>query len=77
MTLRRISRRHTGHNRLASTEMCTYQGKHPAKNRNYALYLAVKEKAEPIMVPHLVLDTGTTTLEECVQRCLGYLRRPM
>jgi predicted kinase len=49
-------------------------GAHPAKNRTYALYLAVKEQAEAIAVPHLVLDTGTTPLEECVQRCLAYLR---
>jgi adenylylsulfate kinase len=50
------------------------RGKHPAGNRTYALYLAVKARAEPIPLPHLVLDTGTTPLEECVERCLGYLR---
>jgi hypothetical protein len=49
-------------------------GRHPAKNRTFALYLAVEENAEPIAVPHLVLDTGTTPLEECVRRSLGYLR---
>jgi hypothetical protein len=38
------------------------------------LYLAVKEKAEAITVPHLVLDTGIMSLDECVKRCLGYLR---
>lgn len=47
------------------------EGRHPAKNRTFALYSAVKEKAEPITVPHLVLDTGTMSLDECVQRCLG------
>jgi len=52
------------------------QGQHPAKNRTFGLYLAVKERAEPILVPHLVLDTGTTPLDECVQRCLAYLRTP-
>jgi hypothetical protein len=36
------------------------QGHHPAKNRTYDLYLAVKEEAEPITAPHLVLDTGAT-----------------
>jgi predicted kinase len=50
------------------------QGQHPARNRTYDLYLAVKNQAEPIAVPHLVLDTGTISLEECVQRCLRYLR---
>jgi predicted kinase len=49
-------------------------GQHPAKNRTFALYRAVQEKAEPITVPHLVLDTGTTPLGECVRRSLGYLR---
>jgi hypothetical protein len=47
-------------------------GQHPAKNRTYGL--AVKEKAEAIQVPHLVLDTGKMMVEECVQRCLGYMR---
>ena len=49
-------------------------GTHLAKNRTYGLYLAVKARAEPITVPHLVLDTGKTDLEECVQRSLAYLR---
>lgn len=52
-------------------------GTHPAKNRDFALYLRVKAQAEPIQVPHLVLDTGATPLDECVQRCLRYLRKPM
>lgn len=51
-------------------------GTHPAKNRDRALYLKVKAAAEPILVPHLVLDTGDTSLEECVRRCLRYLRKP-
>jgi predicted kinase len=49
-------------------------GTHPAKNRTFDLYLAVKEKAEVISVPHLVLDTGTLSLDECVERCLAYLQ---
>lgn len=48
---------------------------HPAKNRRHALYRAVKAKAEPIRVPPLVLDTGSTPLEECVQQCLTYLQQ--
>lgn len=52
-------------------------GTHPAKNRDFALYLRAKAQAEPIQVPHLVLDTGTTTLEECVQCSLRYLRMPI
>jgi hypothetical protein len=50
------------------------QGRHVAKNRNYALYLAVKERAEPIAVPHLVVDTTTATLDECLERCVRYLK---
>jgi predicted kinase len=52
-------------------------GMHPAKNRDFALYRAVKAQAEEIQVPHLVLDTGATPLEECIQCCLRYLRKPM
>jgi adenylylsulfate kinase len=51
-------------------------GTHPAGNRTYALYLAVKEQAEAIPVPHLTLDTGKFTVAECVERCLAYLRSP-
>jgi adenylylsulfate kinase len=50
------------------------RGAHPARNRTHALYLELKARAEPIGVPHLVLDTGRTALEDCVQRCLDYLR---
>jgi adenylylsulfate kinase len=49
-------------------------GEHPAKNRTFDLFLSVKAKAEPIAVPHLVLDTGAITVDECVRRCLAYLR---
>ena len=48
--------------------------RHPARNRTYALYLSVKEKAEAIAVPHLVIDTGAMPLEECLQHCLVYLQ---
>jgi predicted kinase len=51
------------------------RGAHPAGNRTYELYLTVKAAAEPIAIPHLVLDTGRTPLEECVARCLEYLGR--
>ncbi len=49
------------------------RGAHPAKNRTYDLYLAVKASAEPIPFPHLVLDTGRLSVEACVGRCLAYL----
>ena len=43
------------------------EGRHPAKNRTYSLYLTVKEQAEAIQVPHLVLDTGTAPFDVCVE----------
>jgi predicted kinase len=50
------------------------QGNHPAGNRTYALYQELQAAAEPLVVPRLVLDTGKLSLEECVRRCLEYLR---
>ncbi len=48
-------------------------GEHPAGNRTYALYLALKAAAEPIVVPRLLLDTGKTSLEECLKRSIAFL----
>jgi adenylylsulfate kinase len=50
-------------------------GTHPAGNRTFDLYLASKARADPITVPKLVLDTGTTPLDECVRQSLQYLHR--
>jgi adenylylsulfate kinase len=49
------------------------QGEHPAGNRTFALYLALKAAAEPITVPRLLLDTGKTSLEECIKRSIAFL----
>ncbi len=49
------------------------RGEHPAGNRTYALYLALKAAAEPIPAPRLLLDTGKTPLEECVKRSMDFL----
>jgi predicted kinase len=49
------------------------RGEHPAGNRTYALYIALKAAAEPITVPRLILDTGKTSLEECIKRSLAFL----
>jgi adenylylsulfate kinase len=51
------------------------RGEHPAKNRTYDLYLAVKATAEPLPLPRLVLDTGRLSVEACVERALAYLGR--
>jgi adenylylsulfate kinase len=49
------------------------RGSHPAGNRTFDLYLSLKAARVPISVPHLVLDTGRTPLEECVRRCFHFL----
>lgn len=46
---------------------------HPARNRNYALYLSAKAGAEPIREAHLVIDTSLP-LDECTQSCLKAIR---
>jgi adenylylsulfate kinase len=50
------------------------RGGHPAGNRDFALYQERKAGAEPLNVPHLVVDTGATPLAECVRSCVNYLR---
>ncbi len=49
-------------------------GEHPAKNRSFELYLAGKQNAEPLTMPRLTLDTGTTPLDECIAQALAFLR---
>ena len=46
---------------------------HPAANRNYEMYLAVKARAAPILGPKVVIDTDQD-LECAVQSCLEYVR---
>lgn len=48
-------------------------GRHPAADRNYAMYLSVKERFEAIPVPKLRVNTDEG-LESCVRRALQYLR---
>jgi len=50
------------------------EGRHPAGNRTYNLYQSLSAASVPITLPHLVLNTGKTTRDECVRRCLDYLR---
>jgi predicted kinase len=49
------------------------RGGHPARNRTFELYQSLKAAAEPIAIPHFVLDTGARSLDKCVRRCLEYL----
>ncbi|HSB34459.1 MAG TPA: ATP-binding protein [Nitrospirota bacterium] len=50
-------------------------GAHPAGNRTYQLYLALKNRADPLTADRLVIDTGREPVEKSVERCLTYLRR--
>jgi predicted kinase len=45
---------------------------HPAENRNYELYLAVKSRFEAITLPKTIIDTEQS-LEECIQKALAAL----
>jgi predicted kinase len=46
---------------------------HAAADRDYARYLEIKSRADPIEVPRLTLDTGSVAVEEAVSRCVAYL----
>jgi adenylylsulfate kinase len=48
-------------------------GGHPAGNRDYSLYLAVKERFEEIVHPKVVIDTGQE-LEVCIQQGMSALK---
>jgi len=49
-------------------------GAHPAGNRNFQLYLAVKARFEAITLPKTVINTGQE-LQACVDQALAALRR--
>ena len=46
---------------------------HLASNRNFELYLKVREESEPIQYPQILIDTDKP-LEQCVERSLQALR---
>ncbi len=47
-------------------------GTHPAGNRDFSLYLAIKARYEPIREPKLVVNTENG-LDTCVRQCLAYV----
>jgi len=49
-------------------------GEHPAANRSFELYLRLRERAEVIEGPKLVLATDEEPLETLLARSLAYLR---
>lgn len=48
-------------------------GEHPAANRNFELYLAIKARFEPIPEPKLVVNTDQP-LEETVAECMAVIQ---
>jgi adenylylsulfate kinase len=48
-------------------------GEHPAGNRDFQLYLAVKARYEAITLPKTIIDTDDP-LEDCVEKALAALR---
>ena len=60
---------------LALERIRQSQGEHLAGNRNRGLYWEVKSRFEPINLPKLDVDTSRP-LEECVERCVAYLKSP-
>ncbi len=46
---------------------------HPAGNRTFPLYLALKKEAEPVTMAHLVIDTSSAPVETSLGKCLAYL----
>ena len=49
------------------------RGAHPAENRNYELYLQIRERFEAIAHPKIIIDTAQP-LEECIPQALAALR---
>lgn len=60
----------TARQRLARREKA--EEKHVAANRDYALYLSIKARFEPIREPKLVVNTDNE-LAQCLAVCLDYL----
>jgi adenylylsulfate kinase len=61
----------TARQRLASA---AEEGSHPAGNRDFQLYLGVKERFEAITHPKTIID-AEQTLESCVMQALAVLQR--
>ena len=53
-------------------EVQAASGEHPAGNRNFALYLEVKARFEPITLPKTVIDTDQP-LDDCLRKALAVL----
>lgn len=56
----------------ARLERDAAKGLHLAADRDFSLYLRLKAQADPLIIPHLTVDTGAP-LEDCLKRSLEYL----
>ncbi|MGI5174136.1 AAA family ATPase [Treponema sp. OMZ 840] len=61
--------------KTAKARIESQQGKHYAANRTFDLYMRLKKNAEPLEVPHLILNTDDEKkLDERVKAVLDYLK---
>jgi len=58
---------------IAETRLKAASGQHLAANRGYALYLTLKQRYEPIRLPHLVIDTSQPVAAN-LEASLEYIR---
>lgn len=68
-TLECVCRDETARSRLGSG------GQHPAGNRDFPLYLSVKERFQPISICKAVIDTDRE-LQECLMQAETYVTSP-
>jgi predicted kinase len=59
---------------IAEARLLADSGKHPATNRTVELYREIKARFEPILRPHIEIDTSQP-LGVCVEQALGFLRK--
>ena len=53
-------------------EQDVVQGSHLAANRSFEMFLAMRAKADPLIVPRLVVNTDNS-LNDCVASCVEYI----
>ena len=51
----------------------TSESRHLAANRSFEMFLAMRTKADPLVVPRLVVDTDRS-LAVCVAECVDYIK---
>lgn len=61
---------------LAEQRLATSAATHPARDRDYNLYLDLKSRFEPITQEHVTVDTSAD-LKDSTKLCLHYLTRPL